>query len=242
MKYYWEEWKDKSKLEESAIKTVLRAVEIVTNNIPKDKVESIYVGGSFVRREMNSKSDVDTWTIVNDNSVLAEFEKLSKKYKNTTKPEISLAVLSLWELKNNKHYIKPDRPRATPSRFVKKLPFVRNIYGKKLNPNDFPIFSDREDLEGMIEGFRKYFIPLYKKGKFAFSSLVKAVFWLTEAELGYLKQKRYFTWEELVRNVGEKHIVRDAWVFRIDSYKDESKRKAFLDKLSKHIEALDSAL
>ena len=56
---FWKDWKRKNKLEESAIKSIKTARKIILSEIPKEQIVAIYAKGSFVRREMNKKSDVD---------------------------------------------------------------------------------------------------------------------------------------------------------------------------------------
>ena len=54
---FWGDWKNKTKLEEAAIKSLKAARVIIIQNIPKEEIVAIYARGSFVRREMNKKSD-----------------------------------------------------------------------------------------------------------------------------------------------------------------------------------------
>ena len=162
---FWKNWKRKTKLEINAIKSLKAAEKIILENIPKDKIIAIYVGGSFIRREMNKRSDVDTYTVVNDNQLLKKFENLEKKYHEVYKPKISLRAFSIWELKKNNRHLSSSKPRASPSRFIKKIKEYKLIYGELLNQEDYASRSDKEDLEKQISAFQRLFIPLYEKGK-----------------------------------------------------------------------------
>ncbi len=57
---FYQDWKRKTRLEESAIKSLKEGRKIILNNLPKEQIVAIYAKGSFPRREMNKNSDVDT--------------------------------------------------------------------------------------------------------------------------------------------------------------------------------------
>ena len=59
MRYFWDSWKRKTKQEERAIAALKKVKKLIIENL-KDEIIAIYVKGSFIRREMNAKSDVDT--------------------------------------------------------------------------------------------------------------------------------------------------------------------------------------
>ncbi len=236
----WTSWENKTEQEEEAIKSLRAAKKIILNNIPKNKILAIYVGGSFIRREMTQKSDVDTWTIVKDNKLLSKFEKLEKEYKEKYKPNLSLRAFSLWELKNNERYLKRKKPRANPGRFVKKIKNYFLIYGKPLNTKDFIVRSDEEDLKKLIKAFNKTFLPLYEKGKLRFSDILKQVFWLVELEQKIKGKEVPYSWKKLVRSIENKnHIIHEALKFRVKRIKDEGKRKRFIVKLKKYLKSLE---
>ncbi len=49
-KYIWDSWKNKTPLEEPAIKAVFRAREIVLEKILKENIFAMYFGGTLIRR------------------------------------------------------------------------------------------------------------------------------------------------------------------------------------------------
>ena len=61
---FYEKWKRKTKLETSAIVSLEKTKKIILKNIPKTELISIYLKGSFIRREMKKHSDVDFIVIV----------------------------------------------------------------------------------------------------------------------------------------------------------------------------------
>ena len=75
---FWKDWKRITKLEEAAIKSLKTARKIILDNLPKEQIVAIYAKGSFVRREMNKKSDVDTITILKERRYLKKLQKLEK--------------------------------------------------------------------------------------------------------------------------------------------------------------------
>ena len=93
---FWKDWKRKTKLEESAIKSIKIARKIILSEIPKEQIVAIYAKGSFVRREMNKKSDVDTVTILKESKYLKNLKKLEEKYRDQYKTKIQFSGYSLW--------------------------------------------------------------------------------------------------------------------------------------------------
>ena len=61
---FWKNWKNKTEIEKKAIISVKKARELTINAIPKNKLVAIYIKGSFARREMKKRSDVDMVPIV----------------------------------------------------------------------------------------------------------------------------------------------------------------------------------
>ena len=85
MKFY-KNWK-KTKLEKQSIKVIKAGKRLILNNINKNKIIAMYVGGSFVRREMNKKSDVDIWVIVKDVKTLNKVINIGQDNRKKFKPE-----------------------------------------------------------------------------------------------------------------------------------------------------------
>ena len=61
---FWKKWKRKTTIEKKAIVSIKKSRSLILKSIPKNKIVAIYIKGSFVRREMNKKSDVDIVPIV----------------------------------------------------------------------------------------------------------------------------------------------------------------------------------
>ncbi|HKL23843.1 MAG TPA: nucleotidyltransferase domain-containing protein, partial [Candidatus Nanoarchaeia archaeon] len=75
----WKYWKNKTQLEKDAIDSMLKAKDYILKNIPKKEIVSIYVYGSFVRREMTKDSDVDLFVILKSHKYLSFSEKITMK-------------------------------------------------------------------------------------------------------------------------------------------------------------------
>ena len=115
---FWKKWTKKTLIEKNAIKSVINARQYIIAAVPKDKLISIYIKGSFVRREMNKTSDVDMVPIVSENKYQARIFNINNK---AIKPVI-VVPLSIWELKNNKLWTKFEQPRWANKRWKPRKP------------------------------------------------------------------------------------------------------------------------
>ncbi len=240
---FWKEWKRKTKLEEAAIKSLKSAKKIILKNISKKEIVSIYAKGSFVRREMNKKSDIDTVTILKTSKFLPKLKKLDEKYKDKFKPEIQIVGYSLWELRTGKRTKWRSKNTASSGRFVKHLNGYKVIYGKPLKPEQFFTRSDKEDLKRMIGAFRELFFPSYKKKEFSFSEITKQVFWLVENEQKLRGKNPPHHWRKLANSIKDKnHVIHDAFRFRLKPTKDKKERGKFIGKLKKYLNRLEDLI
>ena len=237
---FWKDWKRKTKIEESAIKSLMKGIKIILENIPKDQIIAIYVKGSFPRREMNDKSDVDTFTILKTNKYLPKLKKLEEKHRDKFKPQIQFTGYSLSELKSGKKNKRGKKMRPSPSRTVKHLKHYKHLHGTLLNPEDFPIRTDKKDLEGLIGAFKKLFLPGYKKKDFGFSEILKQVFWLVENEQRVRGENPPDGWKKLARSIKDKkHVIHDTIRLRLNPTKDKNLRGDYIKKLEKYLGRLE---
>jgi predicted nucleotidyltransferase len=239
-KEFWREWKRVSKIEERAIKSVRRAKKILFENIPKDKIVSIYIKGSFVRREMNRKSDVDIVPIVKDNETLRKIVELDKAKRFSYKPA-ELLPHSLTEFEKDKRAIKRKALKAKPNVFLSDLYNHKLIYGSKLDVSKFKQVDARKRFKDFLKAFDSRFIPAHKEGKFGFSELLKQVFWLVELEMKIKGENPPHPWKKLEKFVKDKrHIVHDTLKLRLNPTKDKRIRKNYLAKLEKYLKSLQN--
>lgn len=241
MKYdFWDGWKNKNYIEKKAIESVKLARELIVNSIPKESLVSIYIKGSFTRREMNKNSDIDIVPIVTEN-------KFEGKVFSVNSPKISPSMvvpLSLWELKRNKLFTKgshnPDL-RAKPDRLLSHIKECKLIYGKPLNPNKFRIRNNTTALKDEIEVIRRGYIKEYGKGKIKFSPLLKEVFWLIELEQKVNGKNVEHSFEGISKSVKDKnHIIHEALRFRKGKLKGKKYELQFIKKLENHLKLLFS--
>jgi len=237
---FWKDWTKKTKLEESAIKSLKLAKKLLFQNISKKEIISVYVKGSFVRREMNRKSDVDIIIILVKSKFLKKLKKLDEKYYSKYKPQIQFSGYSLWELKYNKRSKTGKKFRAAPSRAVQHLEHYGLIYGKMLRKADFHQGPDKGHLRGMLYAFKEIFFPKYKEKKFGFSEIVKQVFWLVENEQIWKGKTPPHNWKKLAKSIRDKnHIIHDTLKFRLKPTNDKKERAKFIIKLNKHLSELN---
>ena len=237
-KEFWKSWKNKSKLEITAINSIKKAKNLLLENIPKKQITAIYIKGSFVRRELTKNSDVDIVPIVKDSRYIRKILKLQKEHSNKIKPS-ELLPHSIREFKENKRFLRSDGPKAHPNLFIKRLKYYNLIYGKPLDVSKFSVRSDEQRFNGLIKAFKEIFIPLYNKKKFGFSQIVKQVFWLVDMDERIKGREPPHSWKKLAKSIKNKnHIIHDTLKFRLNPTKDKKERDKFIRKLNKYITKL----
>ena len=227
-KEFYKLWKRKTKLEEQAIKSLKSARKMILKNIPNREIFAIYVKGSFIRREMNQKSDVDMVVIIKENKNIKKVEKVSKKSQNKYNPKVGISVHSLWELKKNKHFGKTQKLRAKPDLFIKKVKHYKLIFGEKIAYEKYPSRTDKENLKARIKAFKEIFIPYYQKKKMGFGELIKQVFWIVELEQEINGHNPPHHWKRLAKSIKDKkHIIHETLKLRLTPNKDKKIRNAY---------------
>ena len=235
---FWNDWKSKTIIEKRAINAIRRARKYIIESLPKNNLVAIYIKGSFVRREMNNKSDIDMVPVVTEN-------KYEGKVFGVNGREIfpvMVVPLSLQEFEKNELHSKgnysPDL-RAKPDRFLRKLSEHKLICGRHLNQSKFPIRSDKELLKEKIMVIKNGYIPAYKSKKIDFITLLKEIFWLTEAEQNARGLKFKSSFEGISNSVKNKnHIVHEAMFLRLNPPKNNKTKKEFVLKLEKYLSDL----
>jgi len=234
---FWEDWENKTELEERAIEVIEKAKKAVINSLPKDALVAIYIKGSFARREMKEGSDIDIVPIVTEDQYEGAVFGL-----NT--PEVQPACvipLSISELKNNKLSSKgnftPDL-RAEPDLFLAKLNEYGIIYGNPLNPEEYPVRSENEILHSEINKIKHGYIKAYQEGIIDFQPLLKEVFWLVEWEQKAKGVDAEHSFEGIAQTITNRnHIIYDALDFRKNPNKE--KEEKFISKLEIYLNELE---
>src|SRR3989338_6671226 len=109
-KEFWKNWRKITKLEETAIESIKKARRILLQSVPKDRIMAIYVKGSFVRREMTKKSDVDIVPIVKGLETKKAIQKLDNE-KGTFYIPSELLPKTVQELKKHHTTIKKKKKK-----------------------------------------------------------------------------------------------------------------------------------
>jgi len=235
---FWKDWNRKTKTEEIAIKSIRKAKKILFETIPKKEISAIYVKGSFVRREMNGKSDVDIVPIVIDNKHLSKIKKLQKERGEEYSPS-ELLPHSISEFKKNKRHLKEKGPKGSPDVFLRHIKNHRLIYGKPIDMSEFKLKKVEDRLGGYISAFENTFLPLYYQNKFGFQQIIKCVFWLVDLEETVKGKNPPHSWKKLAKSIKNKnHIVHDTLRYRLYPTKDEKLREKYISKLKKYLENL----
>lgn len=236
---FYNSWENITDFEKSGIETLNIAKQKILEVIPNDEIISIYIKGSFPRRETNKNSDIDMVTILKTADYFSDIKKLDEWGKvSELKPYPQFVSYSLLELKTGKRE-KKDVKSNSPNRFSRHLDSHELIYGKELKKDELFVRTDKEYLNSMINAFENWFIPDYKENNFSFGMLVKQTFWLVENEQSALGKDIANSWKNLRDSiVDENHIIYDAWELRINPNKDKKVRKKYISKLEKYLEGL----
>lgn len=239
MKEFWKYWKTKTELETSAIEAIKFGYKLIRDNIPKENIVSIYVGGSFVMREMDEKSDVDIALIVSDSKLVSRVRTLAKRWRNLTKPDLCISCRSLWELNTGKT-IKTKSPRMGTKRALNMIKNYSLIYGRKLDFSQFPQLSIQKEFILELEAVTNFFLKWFKEGKIGFRDLCKRVIWLARAELQMKSVKVPYSYEGTVKLVPKTHIATLALRHIKNKTKNQNLRTEFLVKLKSYLKQLTS--
>ncbi|MBS3083419.1 hypothetical protein J4423_01295 [Candidatus Pacearchaeota archaeon] len=240
MGYFWGDWK-LSKLEKEGAKSILYAKKLILEHIPHEEIMAIYVKGSFVRREMNIYSDVDTFTVLKHSKYVSRMKNLEKKYRKAIHPPIQLSSMSLWELKNNKRAKLRRGIGTSPAAISNHLKHYKLIYGKEINTLNFEMGSSKGRLRGMMEIFNEMFLPQYEEGKLHKHELIKQIFWLVEREQVFLGKEPPHSWRGLAKMIKDKnHIIQDTKRLYFDKKtKSHEEMEKLIKKLKIYLKRLE---
>lgn len=220
---FWKNWKNKTFVEKRAILSIKRAMSFLLVNVPKNKLISVYIKGSFVTREMKEKSDVDILPIVKDKRTMEKLKAIRNKNKKMLRPS-ELLPMSYTELKQK------NRPWGRADTFLRDLGHHKWIYGKKILKTDYHMRTWDKMFLDEISMLKGKTIPLYDKEKFSFSQFIRQIFWISYSEQVMLGKSPPRTWKGLNKFIKDKnHIIHKTYSFRIHPTKDKEKRRKFVN-------------
>lgn len=236
---FLQEWKNITPLELKGIETLKRGMKLIFENIPQSKIIAIYLKGSFLRREMNARSDIDVSIIINDEKYLGVINELQHKYGNSKELNFGFGGYAIEELKTGKLSSLGKNMRMGVARFVRFVPSYRLIYGEKLDLRDLYKKTDLQHLQTYIKVFYTLFLPWYEEKKVDFQGLLKQSLWLFELEASVKNNKFKFTsWKELVKCFNKEHIIYRVLKLRESNEKDINIQNDFVQDLKKYIDKI----
>ncbi|MGM5480580.1 MAG: hypothetical protein ACQESC_03915, partial [Nanobdellota archaeon] len=207
---FWNEWTSINDIEKQAISGVERALKTIFEHVGEDKIHSIYIKGSFIRRDMDSKSDVDIVPIAFDNEGLAEVRSLQINNGKDYKPA-ELLPHSLVEFETGIRCLNYTSPKGGVDITLRELYRYELVYGTPLDVTAYPMRSDLEFLKGHLKAFHRMFLPGFENGTLKLRMLVKQTIFLVEKEQRVKGVEPLLDWSELATSIDDtNHILNDA--------------------------------
>jgi len=233
---FWKSWKNKNKQEIRYIKALEKALNwIKRQNFMKD-IESIYVKGSFVFRELGKKSDIDVVPIIKNKKVIKVIKNIRDQNKEWLKP---VEFLPIWigELSSNKRLKKPKfgNFQGKPDHFTVLLPYHKIVYGKRLNAINFKVRTDKKIYDDLKQAIQDRFINLYEKGEFGFSQLTKQVSHLFYWEKRLKGKTIPPSWKALKDKGTNNNLLQKTIYLRYRPTKNKQVRKRYIRELKKYL-------
>ncbi len=239
MRKFWDSWKNKSELENQLI----FELESAKSLLEKENFLSVYVKGTFPRRELIHCSDVDVFLVYKDDDYESDIAKLKKALRNKGLHRVSVSGYSISELERGFSFSGKNT-----TRFTKHLYQYELLLGEDLSKKRLKKRGDKEDFYKMIKAFEEIFLVKYGKQEMSFHDLVKQVFWLADNELRFLGLTPKKTWKglsEQIKSVSESHIFLEAFVLRekigLGKKILVSEKESFLRNLKAHLSSLKSS-
>ena len=143
---FWEDWKNKTEIETKIIQELEKTENILKK---QTKILSIYVKGTFPRRETIQGSDVDLVLIFKEKNYEEQKNKIKQELKQKELNKISLSAYSTEELKTGKTH-----QGKNTTRFSKHIDEYELLIGKKLNSKELKKRTNKQDFEKMIKAFQ----------------------------------------------------------------------------------------
>jgi predicted nucleotidyltransferase len=231
-------WKNITTQEKIAFEIINEVKNKILLKLQEKNIIAIFVGGSFIRREMIDGSDIDIWTIVKKSVALQGLQELKSELKHKYSIPVGISGYSLWELKTGKISLKGKKFKTPPPRFVKSMPNFAQVYGKPLLQKGLFMRSDIEDLHASLRAFKEIFIPKYRKGDFGFAHLIKQLFWIIESELKVKQIKTEYSWRAFAKVLPKEHIIHELLILREGKTTDEKKKEEFIKKAERYVDSL----
>ena len=234
---FYNNWKNKSKQELQAIKSIEKAIKIIFKKVPKKEIVSIFVRGSFVRREMIKNSDVDIIVALKTGAGVKIVKKIQKFHGHEIEPS-NFTVFSIRELKLGKRF-SYSQHQWRPDNFLMNIDEFRLLYGENINFAGLPQRKPLERLLSFIKSLKFGFIPMYNEDKVNFDYLLKQVMWLVQREILVRENRIPFTTKELDKAFKNKnHIIHETVRLRNKGKLDPKTINNYFKKLNNYMDKL----
>jgi hypothetical protein len=149
--------------------------------------------------------------------------------------------LSIEELKTNRLATTSGKSidlRARPDRFLRMIKECKLIYGKPLDPSDYPVRTDLEAYRDEVEIIKNGYIPLFLRGEIGFAPLLKEFFWMTEMELASKGIVVPHTFAGIAGGANNDRLVVEALKLRSQGELDKPTKMDFVGRLSERVRTI----
>ncbi len=233
----------------SEIKKVIKKIVYFTVKELKDKgLISLYLVGTIINEDRTPYSDIDLFGIVSPSfDIIKEENKINAKFKKLRKTlckgfETRFRGIGIDELEGNK-------PRGVLAKYIgldsliKKLPFYKRVWGKKIDFSKFPINPIRlkEEAKRNIRSIER-FMKEFRQGKeiFPMQNFSKSILYLARVEAEkYYGFKFDVSYKKLAKHLAHErnHIVHKAMELR---YKKATRKNLlkFFEDVEKYLKYL----
>jgi hypothetical protein len=232
---FWKSWQKINEYEQQGIDLVQDFVNKVVGKYG-ERVHSIFVHGTFARREYVKHSDIDITIIVNTNNDIPIIDAFCNNYKQPVGDAcLSAKARSLEELKTG---INAVSNKPGPKRLIKLLKTYELVWGKPLSYSELvPENPPIKDLKLLIE-----FILSQENTKRPMVELAKLYCWVIWFNNEYQRIKRPFSYKAIKEQFPPKSLPYQAvlvWETSGEYIPKDFKTKIFNDLKKRMVELID---
>ena len=168
---------------------------------------AIYLKGTYLMKEMNSKSDIDLVVIFKE----SERSSFNKIKGHEVFGNVSVSGYSLEELRSG----KSTHSKQSPKTFMNNVKHFELIKGNSVSGKGFPQKTDKEIYEDHKSYLKNTFLPEYLSKKHSLNDLVKQVLWLSFNELKVKGLNPKYSYKAIHDLLELGHIGRKAYRIRL---------------------------
>ncbi len=174
---------------------------------------AVYLKGTYLMKEMHSKSDIDLVVIFKE-SARSAFNKIRG---HEVFGNVSISGYSLEELRSGQSITSEMNPKT----FMNNAKHFKLIKGNSVLNKGFPEKSDKEVYEDHKEYLKNTFLPKYLDKKHSLSDLCKQVLWLSFNELKVKGLNPKYSYKSIYDLLELSHIGRKAYKIRLGESQED---------------------